>query len=152
VASERLNNATGFALHQSDFHSDSRRPQAFDSPSAYKRVGIHHRHHDAFDSGFNQQVRAGRRPTVMRARFQRDISRCLACTLTGLPDGSHLGMVALGVIVKCFSDDLAVLDEDTSDGWIGTGVSYTRPGQSQCSAHQAKIILCHNRSLPLSEA
>ena len=80
--------APGFLLQDADRDLDIGVGQDFQTATRDTRIGIGDGNHDAGDARCDDRIGAGRRLSMMRARFERDIGRgsprLLACFGNGL--------------------------------------------------------------------
>ena len=77
---------------------------------------------------------------MMRARFQRDISRCTTRQMGCLLQRMHFGMRRAGALMPAFTDYLTTARDDTADARIGAGTKKPQLGQPQGLSHMTMII------------
>ena len=93
--------------------------QPFDPLAPNQRVGVAHRRVDGGETGLGDGVGAGRRPPVVRARFEGDVHHASAGVLAGLPQGDDLRVRPAGRLVRALADDDTVLQDDAAHGGVG---------------------------------
>jgi hypothetical protein len=112
----------GWLLKSADGDFDSGGAESGDAFAADLRVGVLCRNDGSVDTGFDEGIGAGTSSSVVRTGFQGDVggrSRWIDATFVGLLEGDDLGVVAVGVEVRAFGDDLAAFDKDAAYLWIG---------------------------------
>ena len=100
--------------------------------SGHDGIGVRHGVHHPRDASVDDQIRARRRPAVMRARLQRNIERRTLRRVAGRVQRDDLRMGTTRAFVEPASDHSAVLNDDRADHRIGAGGTppLLRKGQS----------------------
>jgi len=112
----------GWLLQDSEGDFDACGAESGEALAADLRVRVFGGDDDSGDAGGDEGVGAGAGSSVMGAGFEGDISGCsgwIDAAFMGLLDGDDFGVVAVGVEVRAFGDDLAVSDEDAAYLRIG---------------------------------
>ena len=92
----------------------------------------------------NQCLGAGRRPSVMRARFERDVGRASPRLCTCRFKRIDFRVRLAGSAMPAFADNLAVLNQDTADPRIGMSRIQATSCQAQGLRHHSEI--CRSES------
>ena len=100
-------------------HVDAGCSQPLD-PASCDRVRIAVQHVHLGDSCRDQRVGAGRRPTLMRARLERDDRGGAARVRSGGLQRDDLRVRTAHPTRRTFRDDVPVADDHASDGWVRT--------------------------------
>ena len=77
----------------------------------------------------------------VRARFEVHIDRtlCEQCWIVDTVHGVHFGVGLAIFFVPAFTNDLAVVHDDTTHQWVWTHLSTTECGQLECAAHKKLV-------------
>jgi len=108
VAGESLIQTPGFLCQQTDFDLHARSAQFFKTCSAHFRIGIRHGRDDPPDTGGDESIGTGRRPSLMGMRLKIDVKGSSACLLTGLLKRQNFRVLYSSVSVDPSSCDLSV--------------------------------------------
>ena len=142
IRSFRFHKMEKYLVHVSAFRFQNPRlyfnpviPQDLHAFTTYQRVIIHASHIDFFNTLFHDDLCAGRRLSVMAARLQRHIEFCPSGFLATFQQGISLRMILAILFMIPFTDDLAVLHNNTSYHWIWRGMSLALFCQFNGSSH-----------------
>lgn len=119
---EGIVEVAGWLLKSAEGNFDSCGAESGDAFAADLRVRVSGCNDGSADAGCYQSVGAGTSSSVVRTGFQGDVcgrSGWIDATFLGLFEGGDLGVVAVGVEMRAFGDDLATFDKDAAHLWIG---------------------------------
>ena len=133
------------------FHADGERHsgslQSIETASADLRIWITHRRNYSRDACLDERVGTGWSAAMMTTGFQGDIASGAARCRARLLQRNNFGVVLVGVGMKAFADDVAVLDQNTSGDRIGGSESDRCLGQAQRTFHpkfiRSRFRWCH---------
>src|SRR5581483_2377900 len=103
-----------------DLDEDAGAFESADTLSVDPGAWIAHGDDGLRDSGIDQGVGAGRRPSPVRAWLQSDIKGCPARGCASLAQRHDFGVGLARLLGAAFTDDGAVANEYRADGWVWT--------------------------------
>ena len=118
----------GRVFEQPDLDPDAAGAQLPEAAPVHDRVRIAERRHAAADSGFDDEVHAGRRAAEVRARLEGHVERGAPGAPARHPDGFDLGMRQARLAVPALSHDAPVANDDRADRGVRTGAAETARG------------------------
>ena len=122
---------------------DSGGAELFDALAADQWVGIAGGDDAAGDSGGDESVSAGAGAAVVAAGLESDVSGGAGGAVAkraGLLECDDLGVVAVGVDVRAFSDDFSVANEDAAYLRVGRGERGGRGSKREGPLHEANVV------------
>jgi len=93
----------------------------------------------AGDAGGDQRIGARRRAAVVRARFERDISRCATRLFAGRSQGEAFGMRFASALMETFANDAIALRDHATDHRIGFGGVGAERSQFDGARHHGAV-------------
>ena len=118
----------GFCLHQANIDLNTSLAELIDSTAIHSGKWIHRRNHDPPNASMDQGHGARRRPAIMAAGLQCDVSRRTERKGASTVQGLDLGMMARRWLGPTAPNDLAVPGNDAADRRIGPGSTKTALG------------------------
>ena len=101
--------------------------------------GVDHGDDDAFDSGGEDGVGAGRGFSPVAAGFEGDVEGGAAGFGPGVLEGVDFGVRAAEVTVVPFADDFAVADDERADHGVGFDAAEASFGEVEGAGHETDV-------------
>jgi hypothetical protein len=107
-----------------DHHLDSCVSELPETGSAYKRIGILHGGYNSYDARSDDRIGTRLGAPEMRARFERYVKRRASGSPSRLPQRHNLSVILRFPFMKTTANNLPILFDHSSHGWIRAGESF----------------------------